>query len=272
MAQLAAKTSHITTHPNEYLNRIRPGTTFPGTAHPLQQSSAPESEILSFDGPVINNRPTTVTCLSPAELEGSPLLASLCDVINRAFWTQKHNSNGANPVPLPRLAYDGQFLDELRNTPGTFTYIIWYQGTDQVVGTTGAKRHYGTAAIVDKDDSMLQREENTWKRFGPLPENTDVWELSMMAVDPVLQRQGLAGQLMTLVEKEVMRRFEVERGESSGTRLLMYCTTIKEVNGAFYLRRGFEIKYEVHFDRGHLDSSTGFTVAHMSKVVISGYR
>lgn len=88
-----------------------------------------------------------------------------------------------------------------------------------------------------------------------------------MAVDPTLQRKGLAGLLIELVEGEVKRRFAVAKKQdgASERRLVMLLTTIKEVNFTFYSRRGYDLDYETYQKPGWYGSLTGFMVVHMSK-------
>lgn len=244
----------------ETANGYLPGITFP---EKLETTQDPESqpEPTSFPGPPVNSRPTTVALLSPQQLRHSPLYPSLFQVINFAF-DGGHKKEGLFLVNSKRLRSDTQLFDELSNAPGTFTYIIYYTGTNDVIGTASGKRYLGRVKVVEKDYDEATARANTWKRFGPVPDGTSAWELSTMAVDPSLQRQGLAGYLMRITEDEIKRRFNAlaageAEGEKRPTRLVTMITTIKERNFEFYSRRGFVEDYEMRYEKGWFDSDNG---------------
>lgn len=54
-----------------------------------------------------------------------------------------------------------------------------------------------------------------------------------MAVSPEHQKQGLAGYLMRIFDAEVIRR-----GAEEGKHLVLYISTIKEMDERFYLGAG----------------------------------
>ena len=239
-------------------NEILPGTTFPEKANGTQIDPASKPTPLSSEGPQVNGRSTTIKLFSPSQLVGSPLLPSLYKVILDAFWISDH-PDGAALTNGNRFSYDGQFLDELGNAPGTFCYILYYSGTAEVIGTASAKRYIGK--INEAKDGT------TFVRLGPVAPDVEAWELSTMAVDVKLQRQGLASYLMKLVEDEMKRRFLADCSDPSSKQLRQMITTIKEKNEPFYLRRGFAKDYEMFYEKGHMGSETGFTVIHMSRPV-----
>ena len=245
---------------------ILPGTTFPPTNGPTAYDKLETSIPHSCDGPEVNGRPTTLTLFSPPQLDASPLLPSLYSVVNDAFHTG--NEREGTRIRRNRLAYDGQLRDELGNKPGTFSYVLSYTGTNDIVATASAKP-YALAqkiALVPHNLAKMQNGDTTWKRLVSLGEDKEVWELSTMAVDPRLQRQGLAGYLMKLTEDEVKRRFLAGPGGGE-KQLIMAITTVKERMGPFYLRRGFKEDYEIGYPQGHLGSVKAFTVVFMSKIV-----
>jgi len=169
--------------------------------------------------------------------------------------------NGVQILPGLRLRSDGQFFEELGTEPGTFTYIIYYTGTDDVVGTASAKRYLGRMLVVDQADDRDSRRAATWKRFGPVPHEAAAWELSTMAVDPDVHKQGIASYLMKLVEDEMRSRYRAILEEASEdekpNRLWTLITTIKERHFDFYSRRNFVIDEEKRYEKGWLDSRTG---------------
>ena len=256
---------------NGSANGILPGTTFPQKIQEPQNPPDPDSAPLSFDGPHVNGRPTTVTIFSPSQLAKSTLLNSLINVIIEAF-RGGHEQDKVVYVNRDRFQYDGQFLDELSNAPGTFTYVVHYSGTNDVVATASAKRYIGEVSIVEQQNAHNSDnfKTNTWKRIWYVPDDTEAWELSTMAVDPKLQRQGLAGYLMRMTEDEVKRRSVASSSDAMSKQLVLYITTIKEINGPFYSRRGFKKDYEVCYEKGHLGGDSGFHIAHMSRVAEMG--
>lgn len=239
-------------------NGIIPGTTFPDKASQPYDSPISESP-LSFPGPDVRGRETTVTAYSPQQLRHSPLLPTLYEVINEAF-NAGHQLEGENLLKGTRLRYDGQLFDELGNGPGTFTYIIYFSGTSEVIGTASGKRYLGRGKVVDVVDHETAR-ANTWRRYGPVPAGTIAYELSTMAIDPKQQRQGIAGFLMKLCEDEMKRRFKLLADEAEDdakpTQLLEMLTSVKEKNMAFYARRGFVMDYETAYPKGWFDSDNG---------------
>ena len=127
-----------------------------------------------------------------------------------------------------------------------------WKDTDDVIATASGKIYKGDNIVVDKYD----HDNNPWSRHGPVPPDAEAWELSTMAVDPKLQRKGIAKYLMELTEAEIKRTFRrrVEklkgRGEDPPKRLVMMITTVWEVNGAFYSKRGYRENYETFHPPG----------------------
>lgn len=151
------------------------------------------------------------------------------------------------PNKRERLRYVGQFVDDLAEAPEAMVYIIYYSGTNDIAATATVKRYLG-------NDTPLSEIPHPWHRVGPVPPNTEAWELKTMAVDPALQGQGLAGYLMRLVESAVIRRFKDSRQRSKtarSDRLVMMLTATKEKYGAFYEKRGFVEDYAVQYEKGH---------------------
>lgn len=254
----------------DHVNGIVPGTIFPNSYVQNTSTSLDSTDPVSFPGPTVNDRQTTVTLFSPSQLAKSSVIPALAKVINDAFESQGHVKDGKTVVPQKRLSYDGQLLDELSSSTGTFTYIICFAGREEVIGTASAKRFLGKDAAVvveGKEPSPGEAVKNTFTRFGAVADGTEMWELSTMAVDPGLQRQGLAGYLMRITEAEVKRQFIAGNDAGEQRKLVMALTTLKQVNEPFYTRRGFVKDYEVEYPVGHIGSETGFTIIHMSREV-----
>lgn len=239
---------------------VLPGTTFASESRSKQSDTDSAFALSStgqpshVDGPLVNNRATTLTLFSPPQLLHSPLLPSLYRTINNAFRRSHERSNSR--LEFDRLSYQGQLHDELGTKPGTFTYVLSYSGTDDVVATASAKPH-----------AINARKDSTWLRLEPIPDGKEAWELSTMAVDPSLQRQGLASYLMRVTEEEVKRRFTSDVASKEGKKLVLVITTVKERNEAFYMRKEFKRDYEIWYPPGTVSQDNGLHVLFMSKEV-----
>ena len=246
-------------------SKLIPVTTFPTTgSEPFDKAHHAEMQVeaQSQPGPLVHDKPTTVTLYASRDLEAAGLIPGLHDLINEAF-AASHNRSGSMSAGALRLQSHRQLVLELSG-PGTFTYVITYTGTSTVIGVASAKRYKGTAQAAP-----ISVQKSAFTRTGASEPNTEGFELSSMAVSPSLQRQGLAGLLMKLVEEEVKRRFLITRAETGppGLGLVMLLTTVKEINEEFYRRRGYRADYETFHGPGFLGSENGFTVVHMSKKV-----
>lgn len=214
----------------------------------------------TFAGPVANGKETTVRLFNRQQLIDSGLLPQLQDLINVSFASQ-HARQTSILEGVPRLRHDGQLLEEMGHAPETFVYIISTipsSGLEEseLISTAYASRYHGVTQWPEGPGK-----ERTWERLGIPPPDTEAWELHMMAVHPGYQRQGLAGYLMELVDAEVVRRSE------EGKKRVLFISTIKQSNEAFYLRRGFEESYSVPWPEGHLGSRAPFTVVHMDRKI-----
>lgn len=220
----------------------------------LQPSSQP--------GPAIHNKPTNISLYASRDLEAAGLIPAMHDLINEAF-INSHSRSGAMSADALRLRSHQQLVGELSG-PGTFTYVITYTETKTVIGVASAKCYKTSGS---RQPPRIEDPKSAFIRTGASEPNTEGWELSSMAISPSLQRQGLAGLLMGLVEAEVTRRFLLARdeGERSGVGLVMLLSTVKEINWDFYSRRHYEADYETFHGPGWHGSAEGFTVVHMSK-------
>jgi GNAT superfamily N-acetyltransferase len=247
--------------------KLFPGTTFPapsnGTTAQANYANI-QSEPQSHPGPTINSNPTTITLYASHSLSAAGLIPTLHDLINTAFSHSHSRADSMGDSSL-RLHSHDQLVRELSG-PGTFSYVITYTGTTTAIAVASGKLYKSTGP---RQPARLEEPKTAFTRSGAGEANPEGWELSSMAVDPALQRQGLAGLLMDLVEGEVKRRFLVARAEGgkAGVGLVMLLTTIKEINGGFYARRGYGADYETYHGPEWLGSEGPFTVVHMSKKI-----
>ena len=236
-------------------NGTLPDITFPEKEDRIQPRT--DGDYLDcFAGPVIDGHETIVTLYTPPQLAKSKVLPSLYYIINEAF-DAGHSKDGVTWLHQKRLRYENAFLDQLGNGAGTFTYNVSWRGTNRVIATATVKRYVGDMVNVEKDGLG---EGSAFKRHGPVPPNSEAWELSTMAVDPELQGRGLAGLLMKWTEDEVKRTFKTslrethDAGNAGPTQLIMMLTTVREINERFYTKRGFMKDYETWHEKGYLVS------------------
>ena len=240
------------------------GTTFPlkdaVQTEDIHYGSLSPTQAVSCDGPSVNGEPTVFSLFSPRQLVGSPLLPSLQSVINAAF-SLGHSRDAVLPANALRLQREGQYLEELGDAPGTFTYIVHRRDGRTVLATATSKRYSGPFKVVHESQSQ----HKTFTRITQPDPDIQEWELNLMAVEPSAQSQGLASYLMQLVEKEIRSRCKQAVDRPRNIKLVL--TTIKEINEKFYARRGFTMDYETFHGPGYLRSPRGFTVIHMSRSI-----
>ncbi|KAK5108046.1 hypothetical protein LTR62_008820 [Meristemomyces frigidus] len=269
-------------------NGMLPGTTIPeqqsdttngitpSAAKSLQQKSdhAPASTPQFTPGPTLQTKgfsaATTLTLYEPNQLPGNPILEPLRTLINTSF-RASHNKHKTFPAAVDRLYSTNQYLQNLGTDAGTFTYIVTDNATGKPIATAGAHR-YKAAVFESSGDGNKQGKTFVRVQLPAIAEESgegaEVWELKLMAVDVTLQGAGLASYLMDLVDKEVLRRVAYEvRGMKADQKVFMLITTVKEINGEFYARRGYEFDYETVHEVGYMGSEMGFCVVHMSKVL-----
>ena len=96
--------------------------------------------------------------------------------------------------------------------------------------------------------------ESIWKyRSAPGEDLADVqrWELKIVCTNTDFKRQGLGFYIMDLLELEIKRRFRTQQlADRPCRRLQLVLTTIKELNGAWYERRGYRICNEIFVEKG----------------------
>ena len=196
-----------------------------------------------------------MTLFNRTQLIASGLLPPLTKLINVSF-SASHDTSGILST-IARLRREDQFIDELGEHPDTFVYILRTVGSEELVATAYASRYEGVTEWPEGPGK-----ERTWQRLGVPEDGTEAWELHMLAVSPEFQRQGLADYMMRIVDGEVLRRAGGRR-----ERLVMYISTVKQTNEAFYLKRGFRENYCVDWPVGTFNSERAFTVAHMEREV-----
>jgi len=163
-------------------------------------------------------------------------------------------------------------LDELG--PSGFSFIQFAAGEgSQIIGTASAKPFTESKAGAPTDGHhrlLFKRpppteDSQAGKMAGELDnERAERWEVLIMAVDPQLQGQGIAGALMEMVVVEIRRR--VAEGGKEGKIVLML-SAMQELNEGYYLKRGWSTTGKRRFERGTMGSRDGFSVVEMVKII-----
>jgi len=245
-------------------SKVIPGTTFPPADQGNGQIACKVPQDLSPQpGPPVNGQPTTATLYTPTQIAADAgIVIALRTLINQAFSTS-HEKYGAMPGTIDRLQSPQQLITELGSDDNaTFTYVLTSSLNGRVLATASGKRWIGKVQTAEP----LPGNKGAFIRYGAESADAEQWELSTMAVDPSLQRQGLAAWLMRMVEAEIKRRWDATSSRKEGLVLLL--TTLKEINGEFYAKRGFGVDYEKRFPPGWLQSEKGFGVIHMSRRLV----
>ncbi|MCJ1353962.1 MAG: hypothetical protein MMC33_003949 [Icmadophila ericetorum] len=238
--------------------------------HNVQENSSPQL--------LINHRPFEVHLLSNARLTQFPLLCQVLSVINQAF-TSCHvvGTKEYFPPNQPRIRSPQELVEDLG--PDCFTIVVTQsmeeltdsQSLDlnrhlilrRVLGTASCRPFIRPRVVMNVEPAPI----SPWVPKVALEKLDDPsvsqWELKLMAVDPSLQRQGLASKMIDLVIEEIKRRVGGGKRE-----VWMVFTTMKEFNEAYYSKRGCVSVSETVIEPGTRNSRDGFTILEMAKRIL----
>ncbi|MCJ1379280.1 hypothetical protein MMC17_002381 [Xylographa soralifera] len=207
----------------------------------------------------INGSRTTTSLLTTPQLEASTFLTLLELLINKAF---SHSivtgPKDLAPTSFRRLQSSTQMINEVG--PEAFIFVV-----HTPIDTEEEVRVFATASAKRRTGKTFDSEIELVSQFKMLQSldvglNVEQWELMLMAVDPTVQKQGLAGNIIGLVEEEIRRRTA-----GTGKEVQIVLTTAKEYNEKFYSRRGYIATGEIKIEAGTAGSVKGFTVLEMMK-------
>ena len=220
----------------------------------------------------------TITLNSP-ELSTSPYLPELADLLDDVFrWahTKKLPGKELLPASVGRLqAGPQQLVSEIG--PEGFC-IIMFEGRigGKIIATASAKPYKPTKAgtTYGSDINMLfkrapQEDESSNRDtmdadiVGSDVENQSRWELLAFATEVGLMGQGIAGRLAELTNEEIRRR----AGREGKGKVVLMLTSMRELNEAYYIKRGWTTMNVKLFAPGTGGSRDGFSVAEMVKVL-----
>ncbi|CAK3786958.1 Hypothetical predicted protein [Lecanosticta acicola] len=212
------------------------------------------------EGSLIDGQPLVVFILSPDQLQQSGFLPSLVTTINAAYrYRFKLQPELKVQSSESRLSSEEDFLSSTSSDPAAFVIVLSPRGSVETLGTASCAPFRGPPEGVS----------SPWVRnLEPQPDCTE-WMLGLMATHPSAQRHGLASFMLDLAEREVIRRsvqqteqVPKERHPTPLGAVKMILSTAKELNEAFYTKRGYQMDYD--FPRGQ---GFNFHVTHMSKLL-----
>ncbi|KAG8867383.1 hypothetical protein FRB97_003370 [Tulasnella sp. 331] len=244
-------------------------------------------------GPEVNGRPSIILLLTPKELTQYPYLTSLRSLANAAFASNHTGPTDKHLFPSdpPRLVTDHQLQTELGSD--FFTYIIHssipVNGDPPQLYASGSGRPYMLKEVkegVPKDMALLIPTKP------PDSKIYEAWEIKMLVVDPALQKQGLASLLLKLVEAEIVKRSAEKwvqvatteynqlssapnrqvgslKNELARTKkVILTLDTAREINEAYYLRRGFETTEVLPMKKGVFGARRDWEMSFMQRDII----
>ena len=271
------------------------------SAASMETQSAPP---FTIPGPTIANVATALHLIEAANLPCHPLKPAIHHLINRAFsaahppWLPASMTRlrqldtmerdlGPNSFTYALTAPIASLLpsDSARQASSTSEPSPPRALDARVVASVSAR------AYAPKDPAQM---DDIARRFLPpqdprrqLPDGAHeaAWEMKFLVTDPDLFGHGLASALAKVVEHEMRRRWELEEdasatraaearglalpsrhGPARGERKLrVFLQTIKQMNEAWYRRRGYSVVHEGEFEKGFIGSEVGFTLVGMVK-------
>ena len=191
-----------------------------------------------------------------------------------------------------RLGSPTAFMDELGSECFTFVLTADTSALSPSNSNTGLKAAkefqapvvLGTASFRPyrhKEYSTLDPISQAYSRKDDpalLEPWIDNWEIKLLAVDPSIQKQGIASLMLRLVEEEIRRRWEAavvgelatvgakrDRSKGKERKLRLLLSTLKEMNAAFYERRGWVLTEDRRMGKGFQGSEIGFGSGFMEK-------
>lgn len=223
-----------------------------------------------WNGPSINGVSTKVHLVNRDELAATQYPQGMMEVINAAF---SHGHPPYIPAEFVRILSPKQMLGELRS--GGFSLIVTReaQGAEVVIATgsavPGDTHSSSEAAIEPGEKTSVDRSLEARRR---IPGVVD-WELKHLCVEPGSMRQGLASYILGLLDEEVSARTASMQNETTPRiqqrkpRIRLMITTVAEMNGRMYQKRGYKTVEFSSYPKGTLGGTEAFQVWHMDRIM-----
>ncbi|KAJ5967974.1 hypothetical protein N7501_004222 [Penicillium viridicatum] len=209
-----------------------------------------------------------IETFSQSDLLKQPFLPELRDIINISYYDTAGTSFIKNG---PRLMSDMQLAEELEETG--FTAIAFAENA--IIGTASLKvcspspwklpghfEQFSADEIFSASstvlDSLHDESQNTHCEAG--------FELVAVAIapDPRYRRKGIGESLTKACEDELKRRTSLA-GCTEVPRSRMMLRSVREVRGAYWLKRGFRVVGEQYYPPLTWGYSKGFVLWAMER-------
>ncbi|CDM31752.1 hypothetical protein DTO013E5_1989 [Penicillium roqueforti] len=213
----------------------------------------------------------SIETFTQSDLLKQPFLQELQDVINASYYDTGASSYKKSGL---RLKSDTQLADELQETG--FTAIAFAQNS--IIGTASLKISspdpedvwkfpgYSEQFTADEifsassavlDSSGDKHRDAHWKGG---------FELVAVAIkpDPRYRRKGIAECLIRACEEELKRRMALV-GHIELSRLCITLRSIREIQGAYWLKRGFRVVGEQYYPPFTWGYNQGFVLWAMER-------
>ena len=212
-----------------------------------------------------------IETFTQVDLLKQSFLHELRDVINASYYDTGASSYTKNG---PRLKSDTQLADELQETG--FTAIAFAQNS--IIGTASLKislldpeeapwklpgyfEHFSADQILSGSSAVHSSGEEY--RNAPW---SGGFELVAVAIkpDPLYRRKGIAKCLVRACEEELKKRMTLV-GDTGLSRSCITLRCIREIQGAYWLKRGFRVVGEQYYPPFTWDYSRGFVLWAMER-------
>lgn len=189
-----------------------------------------------------------IRVFAPSELSVRPWFPGLCQAINEAF------SHEVNTLGLgPRLHSDVQLTEELGEsgltavafaTDNTLSDQFLDDPNAHIIGTASVKNwahnDMWQLCTLENQTGILQPDD-TVKISGEGTLDAD-YELAIVGLRPgsKYRKRGIADRLVDACQQEVLRRISAA-GKNLGRPIRFMIRTEQELNGAYWLKKGFSL-------------------------------
>ena len=224
--------------------------------------------------PQINGRLLQTLVIARADLPTSPQLPRLTALLIESFQAQHHQPL----LPPESERFPGGSEQLLREIgPGSWTIIL--------ADAEDASTIYGTVTVEPKDLTPASLREGSNEEAPkhhldpafitgdgfPLVTGETRWTVRSLCANIRFQKRGIADWLMLQAEHLILK----QEAQANARRLIgspttivrLLLTTIEELTGAWYVKRGWAVYHTRRMPPGFIGSEGGFTLVDMFKLL-----
>ncbi|KAH7098854.1 hypothetical protein BKA62DRAFT_711591 [Auriculariales sp. MPI-PUGE-AT-0066] len=231
----------------------------------------------ALSGPRVNDHDTLVRAIARKQLPTAPELANLFTVVENCFQAIQKQPilppDGAKRFP----GGSTQFLEEISSDSWIFV-LSFAEDTQDVIATVTIAPGFSTPGTQKQQEDIAQQMEaagKTGSAYGmdelPVEEGEVRWTVRLLCVRVDLQRRGIADWFMKFAENAIFELVQEANAAPNGpaTKLVRFMlSTIEELNGAYYSKRGWLAAKRNKMPPGFVGSEGGFTLIDMYKLVL----